>query len=101
MEFGEYGIWKQMEAVPVAPVSGLAAIKFGSFSRRAFKDLSDDEVNTLFEYINGVNKREVDARCSNKDAIKDVAGSSLTSAALQGVEKIFGTLAERSLNELD
>jgi hypothetical protein len=39
-----------------------------------------------------VNKREVDARFSNKDAIKDVAGSSLTSAALQGVEKIFGAL---------
>jgi hypothetical protein len=63
-----------------------------SFSRRAFKDLSDNEVNALFEYINGVNKRELDARFSIKDALKDVAGSSLTSAALEGVEKLFGAL---------
>ncbi|KAJ7756142.1 hypothetical protein B0H14DRAFT_413114 [Mycena olivaceomarginata] len=38
------------------------SLNLASFSRRAFKDLSDDETNTLFEYINNVSKREVDAR---------------------------------------
>jgi hypothetical protein len=61
-----------------------------SFSRRAFKDLYDNDVNTLYKCINGVNKRKLDARFSIKDILKDVAGSSLTSAALEGIENLFG-----------
>jgi hypothetical protein len=70
-----------------------------SFSRRAFKDLSDDEINTLFEYINNVSKREVDARKFSitgalsglvEDGLKDLGGS-LTEGAVNGIKKLLGS----------
>ncbi|KAJ7364322.1 hypothetical protein DFH08DRAFT_949925 [Mycena albidolilacea] len=74
------------------------------FSRRALTDLSDDEVNKLFEYINSVNKLEVDARFSLKDSIGDLAGSGITGAALKGIEKLLSSgvaASARGLNGLD
>ncbi|KAF7336803.1 hypothetical protein MVEN_02116100 [Mycena venus] len=89
----------------IGGAAGLAGSLFGGeipdileklFNRRAFTDLSDDEVNTLLEYINNnVDKRELNARLAlPKGAlsgiIKKLAGSALTSGAVAGLEKLLG-----------
>ncbi|KAJ7080300.1 hypothetical protein C8R44DRAFT_70642 [Mycena epipterygia] len=72
---------------------GIESILGKLFNRRAFVDLSDGEVNQLLEYING-NKREIEVRftlpAGVTSGIGKALGENLTSAALGGLEKLFG-----------
>ncbi|KAJ7146726.1 hypothetical protein C8R44DRAFT_973386 [Mycena epipterygia] len=74
--------------------SGIESILGKLFNRRALADLSDDEVNQLLEYINGMDKRELEARLtlppSVASGIGKALGENLTSAALGGLKKLFG-----------
>ncbi|KAJ7080306.1 hypothetical protein C8R44DRAFT_992485 [Mycena epipterygia] len=60
---------------------GIESILGKLFNRRAFADLSDGEVNQLLEYIDGMDKRELETR---------FIGGNLTSGAIGGLEKLFG-----------
>ncbi|KAJ7109835.1 hypothetical protein C8R44DRAFT_264185 [Mycena epipterygia] len=75
--------------------SGIESILSKLFDRRSFSDLSDGEVNQLLEYVNGMDKRELDARFSLPSglitgALKSLGEGALSSAALAGLEKLLG-----------
>ncbi|KAJ7779928.1 hypothetical protein B0H16DRAFT_1500248 [Mycena metata] len=95
--------------------TGIEGILGTIFSRRSFSDLTDDQVNTFFEWVNQQStkggKRKVLARSLLTTALKDAA-EALTPAALSGLEKLFGSggsstatsaapAAATSLNALD
>ncbi|KAJ7171482.1 hypothetical protein C8R46DRAFT_1033086 [Mycena filopes] len=74
--------------------SGIESILGQIFSRRSFSDLSDDEVNTFFEWVNKQDvpktaKRDLLERNFLTSAAESVF-SGLTSEAISGIEKLFG-----------
>jgi len=76
-----------------------------STSKRGFQDLSDEEVNTLLEYIgqiNGVNKRAAISSSVGKGLAGVVAGLAATQGAESVIDEIKKLLRrEASLDELD
>ncbi|KAJ7121408.1 hypothetical protein C8R44DRAFT_786239 [Mycena epipterygia] len=74
---------------------GIESILSKLFDRRSFSDLSDGKVNQLLEYVNGMDKRELNARFSLPSglitgALKSLGEGALSSAALAGLEKLLG-----------
>lgn len=73
-------------------------------SKRAFSDLSDDEVNSLLEYIGQVNT--AGKRSAGSSITKSLAGTAAGLAATQAIEASFDEIKglferETSLDELD
>jgi len=77
-----------------------------SSSKRGFQDLSDDEVNTLLEYVNELNGGSNSRRAVSSSVGKGIAGLVAGLAASQGASAVVDELEklfkrEPSLDELD
>jgi len=75
-------------------------------SKRGFQDLSDDEVNTLLEYVNELNGGSNSRRAVSSSVGKGIAGLVAGLAASQGASAVVDELEklfkrEPSLDELD
>ncbi|KAJ6488777.1 hypothetical protein C8R45DRAFT_929485 [Mycena sanguinolenta] len=84
----------------------IAKLFDSSISKRGLADLSDEEVNTLLEYINDMNGGSNSRRALSSSLGKGLAGAVAGLAASQGASAVFDESEklfkrELSLNELD
>jgi hypothetical protein len=75
----------------------------GNSSKRDLEDLSDEEVNTLLEYVNEIQNGKRALGSVGKGILGAGAGLGATELTEAAIEKIEGLLGDReiSLNDLD